>query len=539
MSSWSIPRRIALGFLALSLVSLALGLLGLWSVVAINDSVVIMADNSMPSVVSLNRVVQQSLIAARAARRVVLDAVEDPRSSADAATALEGAVKAGDTLCAEYPRLVLDERDGQLFRSATAARDRLVGVTRDATSLVRDGKPEEAKSLLREKLDGAVQECLDRFNESIEYNTGKALEQVGVARARMRLSLLAIVAALASALLLAACLGTGIIRSASRALRALSDALEGNATQTAAAAGQLSAVSQAFAAGSSEQGSSVTQTSAALEEMSTMIRSTADNAAKAKELANQARTAAETGARTMGAMNDAMNAIEGSSAEVAKIVKNIDEIAFQTNILALNAAVEAARAGEAGAGFAVVADEVRSLAQRSAAAARETADKIDAAIANSRHGSASCLRVGESLTEIAGKVTAADELVAEIATAAREQTQGIKQIGVAMTQMDSITRSNAARAEETASAAAELNSQALLMQESVDLLRSLVASRDTRGKRVVRSASAPPKPAQPRLPAAAPRPKAAPAAPPAGVHIPMPGDAGVMHDEEDRHFRNF
>ena len=101
-----------------------------------------------------------------------------------------------------------------------------------------------------------------------------------------------------------------------------------------------------------------------------MIRSTADNASRAKDLANQARTAAETGSRTMVAMNEAMTAIEVSSAEVAKIVKNIDEIAFQTNILALNAAVEAARAGEAGAGFAVVADEVRSLAQRSAAAAR-------------------------------------------------------------------------------------------------------------------------------------------------------------------------
>jgi len=120
--------------------------------------------------------------------------------------------------------------------------------------------------------------------------------------------------------------------------------------------------------------------------MSAMIRSTAGNAAQAKDLAVQARSAAEAGARTMLDMNAAMRAIEDSSAEVAKIVKDIDEIAFQTNILALNAAVEAARAGTAGAGFAVVADEVRSLAQRSAAAARETAAKIEAAIASSRLG---------------------------------------------------------------------------------------------------------------------------------------------------------
>jgi hypothetical protein len=155
-------------------------------------------------------------------------------------------------------------------------------------------------------------------------------------------------------------------------------------------------------------------------------------------------------------------------------VKNIDEIAFQTNILALNAAVEAARAGEAGAGFAVVADEVRSLAQRSAAAAKETAEKIEAAIANSKRGSMSCSKVGESLEEIVQKVAAADGLVAEIATAAKEQAQGIQQVGVAMTQMDKITQSNAANAEESASAAEELNSQAHAMQDTVRSLRSLV-----------------------------------------------------------------
>ena len=145
--------------------------------------------------------------------------------------------------------------------------------------------------------------------------------------------------------------------------------------------------SQTLASGASEQAASVEETSASLEEISSMIRSTADNAEKAKALAGEAHAVAQTGSRTMVEMTQAMAAIDTSSAEVAKIVKNIDEIAFQTNILALNAAVEAARAGEAGAGFAVVADEVRSLAQRSAAAAKETADKIEAAIASSRNGS--------------------------------------------------------------------------------------------------------------------------------------------------------
>src|SRR3954451_11463268 len=129
-----------------------------------------------------------------------------------------------------------------------------------------------------------------------------------------------------------------------------------------------------------------------------MAKRNADRAMRANELTRQTRTAADAGTQNVEAMNHAMDAIKASSDGIAKIIKTIDEIAFQTNILALNAAVEAARAGEAGAGFAVVADEVRSLAQRSAAAAKETADKIEGAIVNSRKGSQCTAKVEESLT---------------------------------------------------------------------------------------------------------------------------------------------
>jgi methyl-accepting chemotaxis protein len=208
--------------------------------------------------------------------------------------------------------------------------------------------------------------------------------------------------------------------------------------------------------------------------MSSLVRATAENAEKAKGMASEARSVAENGSKTMTAMTHAMAAIDASSAEVAKIVKNIDEIAFQTNILALNAAVEAARAGEAGAGFAVVADEVRSLAQRSAAAAKETADKIEVAIDNSRKGSQCTAKVEESLAQIAERVTSTDSLVAEIATAAREQAQGIEQINTAIAQLDKISQSNSASAEESASAAEELDAQAKTLKDQVVKLRQLV-----------------------------------------------------------------
>ena len=272
-----------------------------------------------------------------------------------------------------------------------------------------------------------------------------------------------------------------------------------------------------------------------------MIRSTADNADKAKTFANQARDAAQSGATTMGDMNDAMRAIEVSSAEVAKIVKDIDEIAFQTNILALNAAVEAARAGEAGAGFAVVADEVRALAQRSAAAAKETAGKIEAAITNSRRGSTSCGRLGEALGEIVRTVGAADGLVAEIAMAAKEQAQGIRQVGVAMAQMDQVTQGNSANAEQSAGAAEELKSQALSLPSTVDVLRALAGR--AAGQQPQTGVPAAPPPARRGLPGAG-----LPGAglPGAGTRmsarIPMPREASVADvaaDHEDRYFKAF
>jgi methyl-accepting chemotaxis protein len=315
----------------------------------------------------------------------------------------------------------------------------------------------------------------------------------------------------------------------------ISSSLETGAARTAAASTQLESVSQTVAAGCAEQGASVAETGAALEQMSAMTRTTAENASRAKEFAAQARVAAETGARTMTEMDIAMEAIATSSGEVAKIVKDIDELAFQTNILALNAAVEAARAGDAGAGFAVVADEVRSLAQRSAAAARATAEKIEAAIASSRHGAASCDRVGDSLGEIAGKVTAADQLVAEIATAAREQAQGIRQIGAAMSQLDRVTQENATRAVHGATASTQLSSQARVMQENVTWLRSLVTGgrvpAPAAGLRRSAGAHRTSRPPGARLPARGPRP--------AAPRIPMPGDESRGHDAEDRHFRDF
>ena len=259
-----------------------------------------------------------------------------------------------------------------------------------------------------------------------------------------------------------------------RELLAIASDLAKISEGSANAAGQVSSSSQSLAEGASNQAASLEETSSSLEEMASMTKRNAENAQKANDLAQQARSAADKGTSDMQTMSAAMDAIKVSSDDIAKIIKTIDEIAFQTNILALNAAVEAARAGEAGMGFAVVADEVRNLAQRSAQAAKETAAKIEGAIAKTAQGVGISKQVAETLNEIATKARQVDELVAEVAGASREQTQGITQVNTAVGQMDKITQSNAASAEESAAAAQELNAQAVTMKESVMELLQLV-----------------------------------------------------------------
>ena len=254
----------------------------------------------------------------------------------------------------------------------------------------------------------------------------------------------------------------------------------------ASSATQIAVASQTLAEGASEQAASLEETGASLEEMSSMTRRNAETALKVKELGSQARVAGDTGLKDMGTMVSAMDDIKRSSGDIAKIIKTIDEIAFQTNILALNAAVEAARAGEAGMGFAVVADEVRSLARRCAQAAKETAGKIEDAVAKSARGAEISAKVARSLEEIVTQARRVDEMAGEVATASQEQSQGIAQVNTAVTQMDRVTQSNAANAEESASATEQMSAQAESLKEAVAELQRLVD-----GQRVAAVASGP------------------------------------------------
>ncbi len=277
---------------------------------------------------------------------------------------------------------------------------------------------------------------------------------------------------------LAAIIGMVLAISITRALKQVIDSLNQGSEQVSAASGQVAESSQQMAQGASEQASSLEEVSSSLEEMASMTRQNADNSRQANSMASQASEAADRSREAMARMSDAINKIKASSDETAKIIKTIDEIAFQTNLLALNAAVEAARAGEAGKGFAVVAEEVRNLAQRSAEAAKNTAALIEGSQTNAVGGVKVSAEVEEILKQIVSGVKQVTQLIGEVSAASDEQAKGIDQINTAVAQMDQVTQSNAANAEESASASEELSAQARELGDMVSVLVRIVNGND-------------------------------------------------------------
>jgi methyl-accepting chemotaxis protein/methyl-accepting chemotaxis protein-1 (serine sensor receptor) len=270
-----------------------------------------------------------------------------------------------------------------------------------------------------------------------------------------------------------------LVRSINFSLRGMSRELGEGGQLVVEASAQMSASAQSMSQGAAEQAASLEETSASMEEIAAMTRTNADNSQQAAALMGEAARVLDQSNRSLADMVGAMTSIKESSNRVSKIIKTIDEIAFQTNILALNAAVEAARAGEAGMGFAVVADEVRSLAQRSAQAARDTTALIEGAIASSSEGSQRVAQAADSFAAITERVTEVKRLVDSVSVASGQQAHGIEQVLQGIRQMEKVTQTTAATAEESAAASEQLNAQAGVTMRLVERLEMMVGHDDS------------------------------------------------------------
>jgi methyl-accepting chemotaxis protein len=341
----------------------------------------------------------------------------------------------------------------------------------DVKTLAKAGKYKDAQALskaksrpLMEKNAAETDGMLRRLEHQIEEDTtsDRAMTE--------RLSFVALIVGILQVPVILMALW--VVRGVTRVVRQTAFELRDGVEQVASASTQVAAASQSLSQGATEQAASLEETSASMEEIAAMTRSNADSSGQAVEVMGEADRLVAGTNEALADLVQSMNGIQSSSTQVAKIIKTIDEIAFQTNILALNAAVEAARAGEAGMGFAVVADEVRSLAQRSAQAAKDTASLIEQSSSAAQSGGQKVEQVVTRIQSVTDATKRVKGLVETINSSSNQQAQGISQVTQAIAQMEQVTQNTAASAEESAASSEELNAQA---ETSMDVVRRLEA----------------------------------------------------------------
>jgi len=471
MKNWTIGKRVVLGFAA--------GI-SILAVMAVTSFVLLkqiktyqegILRDALPGVTASGQLKYLACDMELNLLRVVTAKTADARKTFETNTQADRD-QINKNLADDQTTLFRPENRAQHARVVAAKGAYLKGV--DAIlEATRAGNDAEMQRLIPEVRDiyaTYMKECDGLFDENSKYGeVAGAASQKAMSLANTLTTVLAV-----AGLQLGILVSFVIVRGVNRVLFRLSRTLDDGSNQVASAAGQVSSASQTLAEGASEQASSLEETSSSLEEMASMSKHNAEHAQKCKAWMDEARVIVGNVDRLLNETAGSIHDIKRSSEATGKVIKTIEEIAFQTNILALNAAVEAARAGEAGMGFAVVAEEVRNLAQRCAQAAKETSVLIENAANAAGKGmqlTAATQEAFKKNIEIATKIGSA---VDEIATAVNEQTQGVTQINTAVGQMDKVTQSNAATAEEAAAAAEELNTQASAMKNTLNELLQLV-----------------------------------------------------------------
>ena len=316
-----------------------------------------------------------------------------------------------------------------------------------------------------------VQEIIKKVRDEIEKLLKAKDEELKTISSA---SLIQGIIGMSAGFIIAILLGVVLSASISKPVNNVTGDLFSSAGSLESAAGQVSSSSQELSSGAAELASSVEEMTSSLEELQSIIEANTKNITEGNTMIDWVYRGASESAKMMAELGQAHEAIDQNSQKVAKVIKVIDDIAFQTNILALNAAVEAARAGDAGRGFAVVADQVKSLAQKSADAAKETAGLIETAISSVKTGKEMGINVQKNAAESAEMMSKAKTIMDEIHKASQEQLKGANQVTKAVSQINNVVQQTASTSEETAAAGEELLSQAELLNEAVERLNGIV-----------------------------------------------------------------
>ncbi|TFW33194.1 methyl-accepting chemotaxis protein [Massilia horti] len=553
----TIKTRLIFVIVLLGLELVVGAVVGLFSLGQANDEMASMYDDRLVCLGQLDTIVRQldqnqldvaQAVTAEPARvRVLLDEIATSRQ-----------------LIAQqwqaYSATKMTDREREVAARFSEARAKFLSEALEpAVAAIRAGDLQRATTLVHGPLSQLFQPVRASIDELIQLQLGEAEQADKRSRSTYELVRLVCLSGMALGLVLAAVVGAMLVRGivnpleeavriagavasgdltqdidvksndeTGRLMRALKEMNQGLAnivgqvragTDTiATASGQIAAGNLDLSSRTEQQAAALEETASSMEELTSTVRQNADNARQANALALSASEVAGKGGAVVTEVVATMGAINGSATRIADIIGVIDGIAFQTNILALNAAVEAARAGEQGRGFAVVASEVRSLAQRSAAAAKEIKALIDDSVQKVHHGSELVDRAGATMGEIVQSVSRVTDIMAEIMAASQEQIGGIEQVNQAITQMDQTTQQNAALVEQASAAAQALREEADGLAKAVGTFRL--------------NAQAAPRPATATAPKAAPRIAAKPAAKPATRRAAKPPVAAAQDWEE-------
>jgi methyl-accepting chemotaxis protein/methyl-accepting chemotaxis protein-1 (serine sensor receptor) len=452
--------------------TMALGLVSLLGLSSADKSLAAVADDSLARVSQSSRV-ESSLLQMRGDMWRHLGSA-DPSDRAVQDQDIQRQKDLVKTELAAMQASTYSEEEKELVRKLQPLLDQFYRAWDDAAELSRASKDEDAAKKFIEEGGSPYKAARELAAANTESNRSSGVRNSADAHSQSSHTQTLVWVVLIVAILAGCGLLFAMVRSINTGLAQAVSEVGSGAAQVASAASQIAASSQALAQGSSEQAASLEETSSSSEEINSMARKNTENTRTAVELMGRLQTEFTAANNSLDGTVAAMDELNTASQKISKIIKVIDEIAFQTNILALNAAVEAARAGEAGAGFAVVADEVRNLAQRSAQAAKDTSTLIAESITRSRDSKEKVDHVAAAIRSIAQDSNKIQVLVDEVNVASQEQSRGIEQVARAVTQMESLTQRSAASAEESASASTELTAQASTLKDIVQRLSEMV-----------------------------------------------------------------